>query len=158
MKYGDLNLHKLRDDCGLDFAHYTYKKGQCSCCYGPRDQAAIHWKNRVIRNDGDITYIMYKNADNCSRGRVKKTDEIRDHDCISWKMPMELLPTVCCMLSQQYGPGFRVFQPDTDFLTIIVAKNSYDMTEDSHRDGFLCYYEDGTRYEWQYHDDSRTSK
>lgn len=24
--YADLNLKKLRDECGLDFAHYTYQR------------------------------------------------------------------------------------------------------------------------------------
>lgn len=45
-KYGDLKLSKLRDELGLDFAHYTYLRGQCSCCYGPLDMSARYWRKR----------------------------------------------------------------------------------------------------------------
>lgn len=33
MQYGDLNLKKIRDDNEFDFAHFTYQRGMCSCCY-----------------------------------------------------------------------------------------------------------------------------
>lgn len=36
MKYKELNLKKIREDNDLDFAHFTYQKGMCSCCYGQK--------------------------------------------------------------------------------------------------------------------------
>lgn len=150
MKYRDLDLKKLRDECGLDFAHYTYKRVQCSCCYGPRDMAAIHWRGRKIKEDGDITYILYKNAYN-GRGWVTKDDDVHDHDCISWKMPLKLLSKVCSALSTQYGEGFRVYKPKNDFYTIVVAKKDYPMKSDNCRDAYICYYENGKRHRWYYY-------
>lgn len=29
-QYKDLNLRKLREEADIDFAHFTYKKAQCS--------------------------------------------------------------------------------------------------------------------------------
>lgn len=94
-QYKDLNLKKLREEAGLDFAHFTYNKGQCSCCYGPLDMADHYWAkgrrpqkiNITHRPDGsvqgwsydrplkDVQYILFKNADNGS-GRVTKEDVI----------------------------------------------------------------------------------
>lgn len=94
-QYKDLNLKKLREEAGLDFAHFTYNKGQCSCCYGPLDMADRYWAkgrrpqkiNITHRPDGsvqgwsydrplkDVQYILFKNADNGS-GRVTKEDVI----------------------------------------------------------------------------------
>lgn len=93
--YGSLNLKKIREDCGLDFAHFTYQRGQCSCCYGPKDMPARYWAkgkkpkmiNLTYREDGslasfqwdrkdeDIQYILFKNANNGS-GIVTKNDVI----------------------------------------------------------------------------------
>ena len=44
MKYGELNLKKIREDNDLDFAHFTYQRGMCSCCYGPWDLPARYWR------------------------------------------------------------------------------------------------------------------
>ena len=93
--YGDLDLKKLREECGLDFAHFTYQRGQCSCCYGPKDLPDKYWakgkKPKVIktlyredgsiaaiywnRRDEDIQYILFKNANN-GLGIVTKEDII----------------------------------------------------------------------------------
>lgn len=45
-KYGDLDLKKLAEIADLDFAHFTYKKNQCSCCYDPTDMAKKYWRNK----------------------------------------------------------------------------------------------------------------
>lgn len=45
--YKDLNMKKIREDNGLDFAHYTYLPGQCTCCYGPMDMPARYWRNSL---------------------------------------------------------------------------------------------------------------
>lgn len=93
-KYGDLNLKKIRELAGLDFAHYTYKKNQCSCCYGPLDMADKYWtpgcKPQKVdyqklecggatwhwdRNPEDVQYILFKNACN-GTGWVTKDDVI----------------------------------------------------------------------------------
>ena len=82
MKYGELNLREIRDLADIDFAHFTYRRGQCSCCYGPKDLLKMYWKNRVIPEHDDYSYILFKNADNGS-GTVTKNDEISDGTCIS---------------------------------------------------------------------------
>jgi len=93
--YKDLNLKKLREEAGLDFAHFTYKRGQCSCCYGPLDMADRYWAkgkrpqkiNVTYNTNGEIAsyqydrpleqvqYILFKNASNGS-GTVTKDDII----------------------------------------------------------------------------------
>lgn len=89
--YGELNLRKLRDNTGLDFAHFTYQRGQCSCCYGPVDMPERYWakgrKPQKIKSledaeietwnrpMDDIQYILFKNASN-GNGIVTKNDTI----------------------------------------------------------------------------------
>lgn len=121
MKYKELNLKKIRDDNGLDFAHYTYKKGMCSCCYGPKDLPKRYWKNGVILEHDDYTYILFKNADNGS-GVVKRDDEIRSYQCISWRFPMEKLQKVCDDLQNQLGNNYVVIVPKDNFTCIIIEK------------------------------------
>ena len=74
-RYKDLDLKKIMRDFNLDFAHYTYLPGQCSCCYGPWDMSATHWKNKVVpktKEERDkARYILFKNADNGSGIRTK---------------------------------------------------------------------------------------
>ena len=61
MKYRDLNLKKIREDNDLDFAHFTYQKGMCSCCYGPWDLPKRHWKNGIVREQSeDVQYLLFK--------------------------------------------------------------------------------------------------
>lgn len=118
MQYGDLNLKKIRDDNGIDFAHFTYQRGMCSCCYGPKDLPKRYWRGNIIPNDDyDYTYLLFKNADNGS-GHVKRTDEIKNHTCIEWYFPMEKLEKICKDLQEQLGDEYVVLMP-TDTLTCI---------------------------------------
>ena len=133
MQYKDLNLKKIRDDNGLDFAHFTYQRGMCSCCYGPRDLPKRYWRGGVIpEDDYDCTYLLFKNADN-GRGHVKSADEIKDYTCISWKFPMEKLEKVCKDLQAQLGDGYAVMMPTDESTCIII------LTADS------WYLEDNTK-------------
>lgn len=123
MKYGDLNLKEIRDKNGLDFAHYTYKRGQCSCCYGPQDMARRYWKNGIIREDDNYTFILFKNAYN-GRGIVKKEDEVEDRTCIEWRMSKEQLIAVCRDLQSQLGEEYSVKVPESEMICIIIHRKS----------------------------------
>ena len=110
--YGDLNLKKLRQDNGLDFAHYTFKRGQCSCCYGPLDMADRYWETgrkpqripagkagntqiwKYDRPMEDVQYILFKNAAN-GTGPVTKNDVICVPSEIRRKFTFYPYLTVC---------------------------------------------------------------
>lgn len=109
--FGDLNLKKIREDNNLDFAHYTYKRGMCSCCYGPKDLAACYWKDGVIPEGDEYTYILFKNAHNCS-GTKRKQDVIDCTQYIGWRMSPEQLEGVCKDLRAQLGPSYEVVKPE----------------------------------------------
>lgn len=64
--YSDLDLKAIRDEVGLDFAHFTYQRGMCSCCYGPKNLPKMYWKNKTIPAHDNYTYLLFKNADNGS--------------------------------------------------------------------------------------------
>lgn len=130
MQYKDLNLKKIRDDNDLDFAHFTYQRGMCSCCYGPRDLPKRYWRGGVIPEDSyDCTYLLFKNADNGS-GHVKSTDEIKDYTCIGWKFPMAKLEKVCKDLQAQLGDGYAVMMPTDEYTCIIIlTADSYYLTD-----------------------------
>lgn len=142
--YGDLDLKKIREDNGLDFAHYTYLKGQCSCCYGPLDMAARYWhgskKPVEIRKkagkdsyiihyelDGKpfdrdkMKYILFKNADNGS-GTVKKSDMIDDYTCIEYSVNLhgEPLEKICRDLAEQLDEDYVVIVPETAMNCIMI--------------------------------------
>ena len=119
MKYNELNLKKIRDDNDLDFAHYTYKRGMCSCCYGPKDLPSLYWSGRIIPEGDDYTYLLFKNADNGS-GIVKGTDDIKDYQCIEWGFPLEKLHNVCGDLQKQLGDDYVVFVPKDNSTCIMV--------------------------------------
>lgn len=119
MKYKELNLKKIREDNDLDFAHYTYKKGMCSCCYWPTDLASIYWKNRTKRDDDNYEYILFKNADNGS-GHVTREDEIKGNVCISWRFDPSKLRKVCKDLQEQLGDDYSVLVPPNDLYTIVI--------------------------------------
>lgn len=122
MKYKDLNLKKIRDKHGLDFAHFTYKPGMCSCCYGPRDLAKRYWKNGIIPDENaDYTYLLFKNADN-GGGHVKFTDEIKSCEWISWNFPQEKLVDVCKDLQEQFGDKYVVLVPKDNHFCIVVGR------------------------------------
>jgi hypothetical protein len=94
-KYKELNLKKLRTEAGLDFAHFTFLRGQCSCCYSPLDMPDRYWakgrrpqmvdikrdtKGNILswnydRPLKDVQYILFKNAANVN-GVVTRNDVI----------------------------------------------------------------------------------
>ena len=136
-KYKDLDLKTIREACDLDFAHYTYKKGMCSCCYNPKDLASLYWRNHTIPskklgydgqkeevNDDEYTYLLFKNADN-GRGHVTKEDYIDGHTCIEWGFPMEKLDKVCDMLQDQLGGFYNIERPTDHYTCIIITPIDY---------------------------------
>lgn len=136
MKYRDLNLKKIREDNDLDFAHFTYQKGMCSCCYGPWDLPKRYWKNGIVREQSeDVQYLLFKNADNGS-GVVKGTDEIccNLYDCVAWNFPIEKLENVCRDLQAQLGDEYVVFKPKDDSKCIIVCKSGTKYAENRLKD------------------------
>lgn len=141
IKYGDLNLAEIRDKVGLDFAHYTFKKGQCSCCYGPKDLPSRYWRNNTILEDkkpfsfaegkdnveeDEYTYLLFKNADNGS-GCVKRSDFI-ERTYIMWAFPMKWMKPVCDMLQEQLGEDYVVVIPEDHYecIGIRVKEDKYE--------------------------------
>lgn len=117
-RYKDLDLKKIMQDFNLDFAHYTYLPGQCTCCYGPWDMAASHWKNGIIPKTEEekdkARYILFKNADNGS-GIRSKNDFIEDETYIEWNsdaISMEEIKGICRALQEQLGEEYRVEAPE----------------------------------------------
>lgn len=130
MQYGDLNLKKIRDDNGLDFAHFTYQRGMCSCCYGPRDLPKRYWRGNVIpEDDYDYTYLLFKNADNGS-GHVKRADEIDNYTCIEWGFPMEKLEKICKDLQEQLGDKYVVLMPTNTYTCIQIFRYDFPYLAD----------------------------
>lgn len=120
-QYKDLDLKKIRNEFDLDFAHFTYKRGQCSCCYGPKDMAKQYWKDGIIK-DKDYTYLLFKNADN-GRGVVNKYDFIDDGVCIEWNFDESLLEPICKELERQLGYEYTIEIPKNRHTTLIVKLN-----------------------------------
>lgn len=142
--YGDLNLKQIREDNGLDFAHFTYLKGQCSCCYGPMDMPARYWhrskkpveirkktgKNASFHYELDgkpfdmdgMKYILFKNANNGS-GTVKKSDTIDDYTCIGYSENLygEKLEKICRDLARQLDEDYVVIVPKTSMRCIMIC-------------------------------------
>lgn len=149
--YNDLKLKELREKCDIDFAHYTYKKGQCSCCYGPKDLAKKHWRKGIDITDDlrDYSYILFKNADNGS-GHVTKNDYLSDIEFVSWKLNDDQLDRVCYELSVQYGEGWVILVPKDSMTTIIIMKRTsrhfdhYFNCDGAH--GFNEFYENGVKF------------
>lgn len=119
MLYKDLNLKELREKCDIDFAHYTYARGQCSCCYGPTDMAKRYWRNGEIK-ENNFTYILFKNADN-GLGHVTENDKIHDIEYIKWALPPDKLVEVCKELQAQMTE-YTIFVPKKPSDTIIAVK------------------------------------
>lgn len=143
MLYRDLNLKHLREVCDIDFAHFTYKPNQCSCCYGPLDLPARYWRNgkkppeyvpgtEVYNNEGkliggkytDYEYILFKNAHNGS-GYVKSTDEIKPYQCVSWSMSQDKLKKVVEELKRQLGADYKVVMPESEHYCIEIIHKSH---------------------------------
>lgn len=121
-QYKDLNLKELREKVGLDFAHYTYKRGMCSCCHGPADLPSIYWKNGTIRTDPNYEYILFQNADNGS-GHVTANTWITGNVFISWRFPIEKMKVVCEELQRQLGDSYKVIPPENHFYSIEIHSN-----------------------------------
>lgn len=170
--YADLNLKKIRDDCGLDFAWHTFNRGQCSCCFGPKDikkgwakgknpqkivtkqeangKAAAHTPDQDTDN---YTYILFKNADNGS-GRIKSLNEpVTDHTYILHRVSSpEQMHKICSMLQEQLGPQYLVKEPEEDLYCICIyygniypVKEVLDMIKESNprlRKGYWYYFND----------------
>lgn len=137
-KYKDLNLKEIMKKADLDFAHFTYGKGQCSCCYGPWDMPKRYWKNGIklsrylegtqhFNERGEecggvpreISYILFKNAYNGS-GTVTKEDTIEDYTCIGYKLSKEQLDIVCEELQNQLGSEYIVTKPENEHTCIVI--------------------------------------
>lgn len=137
MKYKDLNLKKIREGNDLDFAHFTYKNGMCSCCYGPKDLPKRYWRNNTIPEGDDYTYILFKNANNGS-GVVKRDDEIcgNTYECISWDFPIEKLENVCKDLQAQVGDEYVVLKPKDKLSCILICKKGTRYVEGHLKSGW----------------------
>lgn len=151
--YSELNLKRLREECDLDFAHYTYQRGMCSCCYGPADLPARYWRdNKVIPSDDpryrDISYILFKNANNGS-GEVRAKDTIcvtsdRQHRWGVWGntlavyiecgMSDEQLDKVLKELRRQLDEDYHVIRPKDSMECIKICLTQHMKPEDYERE------------------------
>ena len=119
MKYKELNLKNLREEADLDFAHFTYQRGQCSCCYGPEDLPARYWRDGKKKRS-DYTYILFKNADNGS-GTVRREDEITNYTCVSYRFrDSEQRDLVCRLLAEQLDETYVVLIPANSMFCIVI--------------------------------------
>lgn len=132
MQYKELNLKLIREEANLDFAHYTYKRGMCSCCYSPLHLSKKYWRGGVLPKNkvayktertaiedvqpNEYTYLLFRNADN-GLGSVTQNDEIGNVN-IEWGFPLSKLDLVCKLLQEQLGKGYKVIKP-TDHTTCI---------------------------------------
>lgn len=143
IKYGQLDLKKIMADEDLDFARWTYSRGQCSCCYGPLEMPAKYWKDHkkpkiyflddkkqlsayqwpdgTRYNSDNTRYILFKNACNGS-GTVTEDDIIRDYTCIGYRLKdMDQVRRIADMISEQLDDDYVVQCPD-NMLTCIVIR------------------------------------
>lgn len=124
--YSDLDLKSLAIECGLDFAHYTYEPGMCSCCFGPLRFSDCYWVNgskgrKRAENIGNYTYILFKNAENGS-GVVSDSDLIENDTYIGYRVNNKnQLLKVCEHLQKQLGNDYEIVIPD-DFSYCIEIK------------------------------------
>ena len=124
MKYKDLDLRHLREVCDIDFAHYTYKRGQCSCCYGPKDLPPMYLRHRKVLVDvdyDDISYILFKNADN-GGGIRRANDELDRIEFIEWNLTSEQLDKVIAELKRQVGDEYDVIYPESKHVCIKLVR------------------------------------
>ena len=136
-----MNLRKIREELDIDFAHFTYKPGMCSCCYGPKELPSMYWKNRKVKtgfswnvnkpemnNENSYTYLLFKNADNGS-GHVTKNDEIDGYTYIEWGFPMEKLRRACELIQGQLDDDYEVLMPKDCYTCIKIGlkkDNNFD--------------------------------
>jgi hypothetical protein len=140
LTYGDLDLKSLMKECDIDFAHYTYGKNQCTCCYGPRQMPKRFWRNGKIAENNDFEYILFKNAYNCG-GSKKPTDTLacypemytssdKEHIFIAWRINTpEKLKRVKKALEKQVGSEFKVEIPDDDRYCILLTRKTITKKE-----------------------------
>lgn len=128
MLYRDLNLQELMEVAGLDFAHYTYENGDCSCCFGPRDMSEEYWVSderyeEAMENPKDpISYILFRNASNGS-GEVSYADPIEDGVYIGYEFKSdEQKELVMKELQRQLGDEYKVIPPIQENACIAIAK------------------------------------
>lgn len=139
--YGELDLKKIMDAENLDFARWTYGKGQCSCCYGPLDMPEKFWRNgkkprrHFLSEDKQIwdyrlngekfdkdsmRYILFKNAYNCS-GTVKENDIIKDYTCVGYVLnDMEQVQRISEMIQEQLDDDYVVQVPVNMYHCIVI--------------------------------------
>ena len=143
MMYKDLNLKKIREDNDIDFAHFTYQNGMCSCCYGPKDLPKRYWRNNTIPESDDYTYILFNNANNGS-GIVRRNDEICCHsyECIEWDFPIEKLEDVCKDLQAQVGSEYVVLKPQDTRGCILICKAGSSVIEREMKYGYTTIQND----------------
>lgn len=121
MKYSELDLKQLREDNGLDFAHFTYLRHMCSCCYSPLDFPLVYWHNKTKPSSMEgVQYLLFKNASNGNSGIKTRNDEIQDKVYVSWGFPMSKLHKVCADLQGQLTPDYQVFVPSDIYHTIVI--------------------------------------
>ena len=140
-QYKDLDLKKIMDAENLDFARWTYSRGQCSCCYGPLDMPARFWKNgkkpqrHFLSEDkqtwdyqlngekfhtDSMKYILFKNANNGS-GTVTEDDFIKDYTCIGYQLDFpDQVKRVCDMLRDQLDEDYVVEMPRNENHCIVI--------------------------------------
>ena len=116
--YKDLNLKEIRDKVDLDFAHYTYRKGMCSCCYGPPDLTKRYWKDGIVKRD-NYTYILFKNADNGS-GVVTRNSPIGDHVCVGYTCSYEQKEQFSKLLMKQLDSSYVSSIPKHDWECVVI--------------------------------------
>lgn len=75
----------------------------------------------------NVQYLLFKNADNGS-GWVKKTDELKDYQCVSWEFPETKLVQICKDLQEQLGDEYVVLVPESkDFCIVIIQGSESDL-------------------------------
>ena len=121
-QYKDLNLKAIRDKLDIDFAHFTYLRGQRSDCSRPTSFPKKYWKDGYI-NYGAIEFILFKNADNGS-GIVTKNNYITDNTYIQWEMPMDKLKVFCEELQKQLDTDYLVLCPKDDSRCVCIKCKS----------------------------------
>lgn len=131
-KYKDLDLAKIREEHGLDFAHYTFQPGQCSCCYGPMQQPGAFWrggkrpvyhpKSRSYTLGGkpfdteNMRYILFENADDGSTsGCVDGEDVIENYTYVKYQLrDLEEVEKISEAIAEQLDDDYAVLIPENE--------------------------------------------
>ena len=122
-QYKDIHLKIIQNILNIDFARYTYSRGQCSCCYGPTDMPKRYWKDGIIKSK-DYSYILFKNAYNGS-GIVSKNDWITNNTFIQYdNLTPEQMSGFCQALQSQLDSDYLVLEPIDDSYCICIKCKS----------------------------------